>query len=214
MAKWVFTILALILLLFNAAPALAHKMSVFAAAEGKTIAGQAYFRDGAPVRNAQVTVFDAAGRTLGQSKTDEAGKFSFQPRARCDHRFVVDAGDGHAAEFTVPGEELPSSLPGFGAAATPPMAKADAAPRTPPKSGPDAGKVVDPRTPEESLRGELEAIRQQIVALRADLAARDEKARWHDVLGGIGYILGFSGVAFYFAGLRRKSGAHAGAPTP
>jgi nickel transport protein len=201
------------LLLFNAAPALAHKISVFAAADGKTIAGQAYFRDGAPVRNAQVTVFDAAGRKLGQFKTDEAGKFSFQPRSRCDHRFLVDAGDGHAAKYTVRGEELPSSLPTTGQTAPPPTALADAAARMPPAGGPPPASAADARAPEESLRGELEAIRQQIVALRADLAARDEKARWHDVLGGIGYILGLSGVTFYFAGLRRKSTGHAGTPT-
>jgi nickel transport protein len=207
-------VLALILIAVNADPARAHKMSAFAAVEGKKIVGEAYFRDGSPVRDAQVTISDAAGRKLGQSKTDDAGKFSFEPRTRCDHHFVVDAGDGHTAEYTVRSQELPGSLPAEGETPAPPVAKAVVPARAPTASGPTKSEAADPRLTGESVRGELEAIQREIVALRADLAASEGKARWHDVLGGIGYILGMMGVAFYFAGLRRKPGGHGGTQAP
>ena len=80
------------------------------AVEGDTIRGEAAFRDGAAVRHATVTVLGPAGESLGQTQTDEKGLFRFQPQRRVDHRLVVDAGGGHAAEFTVTAAELPARL--------------------------------------------------------------------------------------------------------
>ncbi|HOU21896.1 MAG TPA: hypothetical protein PKX16_06700 [Kiritimatiellia bacterium] len=56
-----------------------------------------------------------------------------------------------------------------------------------------------------ALQGELQALQKQIVELRRDLAARDDRTRLRDILGGIGYILGLMGLAFYFLGTRRKT---------
>ena len=45
---------------------------------------------------------------------------------------------------------------------------------------------------------------KQLAALRRELAEFKEKQRFQDVLGGIGYLLGLAGVAFYFLGVRRS----------
>jgi len=201
----------LVLNLTIASPAAAHKASVFAAVQGKVIAGEAYFRDGTPLRSAEVTVFDPAGTKLGETKTDAQGKFSFEPRRRCDHRLVVDGGEGHAAQYTVRAEELPSSLPDGGAAPGPSSQSPPLAPANAPAAAPPAGAAPRPAT-QDDLHGELEAIEKQLVELRRDLAARDDSTRWRDVLGGIGYILGLMGVAFYFLGVRRKAASQAGPP--
>jgi len=193
------------------APAFAHKLNLFAYAEGKTLQGEAYFRGGDPVRNAAVTVFDAEGRKLGDATTDEEGKFTFEARFGCDHKLVVDAGAGHCAEYTVPADELPGDLPPPTAAGRPP-AETPVPPTEMPVETPveqdvptsPADKPATAPPSEESLETRGEALTRQIVQLRKQLDDHEQKTRWHDVLGGIGYILGLMGVVFYFLGVRRK----------
>jgi nickel transport protein len=194
----------MILSLLIATPADAHKASVFAAVRGKTISGEAYFRDGAPVRNARVTVLDAGGGKLGETQTDAAGRFTFEPSRRCDLRVVVDAGDGHAAEYTVRADELPADLADGGQGAAPAGESAPATSSFAAAKDRPGKQNAQPSDSLQDVRGELEAIQAQIVQLRRDLAAREDRARWSDVLGGIGYILGLMGLAFYFLGVRRK----------
>ena len=196
--------LAMILAALINPQAWAHKANVFAAAQGKTISGEAYFRDGTPVRGARVTVFDPEGKPLAESQTDAKGKFSVPIVRRCNHRVVVDAGDGHVAEYLVRAEEIPADLPdkkASGAApVSPPVApptESDAVP-TPDGSAPPSDDMA-------AVRAELEALQTQLVQLRRDLAAREDRARWSDMLGGIGYILGLMGLAFYFLGASAKS---------
>ncbi len=202
--------LLLVLQLAIATPAAAHKASVFAAVQGKVISGEAYFRDGSPLRSAQVTVFDPAGAKLGETKTDAEGKFSFEPRRRCDHRVVVDGGEGHAAQCTVRADELPGGLPGGDAGQSAPDRSPQSSPANDPPATPHVA-AAGPPVRHDDLHGDLEAIQNQLVQLRRDLAARDDSARWRDVLGGIGYILGLMGLAFYFLGVRRKA---ASPPSP
>ncbi|MBN2477227.1 MAG: hypothetical protein JXB62_21645 [Pirellulales bacterium] len=54
----------------------------------------------------------------------------------------------------------------------------------------------------------LDSVRNEIVELRRQLNQYEQTTRLRDVLGGIGYILGIAGVAFYFLSRRRKQ------PTP
>jgi nickel transport protein len=46
-----------------------------------------------------------------------------------------------------------------------------------------------------------------LAELRKEVARYENKVRLHDVLGGIGCILGFMGLAFYFLGVRRREKA-------
>ncbi|NUQ61918.1 MAG: carboxypeptidase regulatory-like domain-containing protein [Pirellulales bacterium] len=181
-----------------ASPALAHKIHVFAYAEGHTIRGEAYARDGGPVRDAAVTAFGPGGVRLGEATTDAEGKFTFEARFRCDHRLAIDAGGGHAAEFTVSAEELPKDLPA--------RASEDKPQESPipllatPQTAVSAASPMD----EEALLAKLEAVDRQIVQLRMQIDGYEQKVRLHDVLGGLGYILGLMGVAYYFFGRRKK----------
>jgi nickel transport protein len=47
------------------------------------------------------------------------------------------------------------------------------------------------------------AVSRQIRPLREQLEAYESKTRLHDTLGGIGYIVGIAGIAFYFMGRRK-----------
>lgn len=58
---------------------------------------------------------------------------------------------------------------------------------------------------DHSLSREIASLRTQVVKLREDLQAFQSAVRIRDVLGGIGYILGLMGVAFYVAGRKHRA---------
>ena len=172
----------------------AHKLNVFAHVEGHTIRGNAYFPGNVPAREIQVTAVAPDGRELGRTKTDQEGKFALDIRERSDTKIVAVAEDGHGAEFTVHAAELPEDLP-----AAAPSAGPTAGPPGPPAAHP-AGQ---PSLPGQDLPGEIQALRAQVVELRGQVYDYEQRLRFRDVLGGLGYILGLAGVACYLLSLKR-----------
>ena len=157
-------------LIVCAAPALAHKINVFAYAEGKTVTGRVYFSGGGKARGMEVKVIGPSGEQLGEVTTDDDGTFTFEAHASCDHMFVVETADGHAARYTVRADELSAG-----------------------EGAPGSSAVI-----------------RQIALLREQLEEQEHKRRLRDVLGGIGYIFGVAGVAFYFLGRRRNASGQRG----
>ncbi|MEO5338811.1 MAG: hypothetical protein H7841_18305 [Magnetospirillum sp. WYHS-4] len=166
-------IAALLLLVLATAPAWAHRINLFATAEGDRIKGVVTFGGGGKGAGLTVRAKGPDGALLGEAATGPDGGFSLPVGSRMDHLLTVDLDDGHAATFVVKAEEFPVTLPAGDAARIPPGA------------------------------GDLElAVARQIAPLRAQIAAYEERIRWHDVLGGIGYILGLAGIAFFLLGRR------------
>jgi hypothetical protein len=201
---------ALVLLfgLYGATPALAHKLNVFATVQGNVVEGEVYYQDGTPARSVAVTVLDPDGEALGKTSTDQEGKFTFEPRFRCDHKLIADAGLGHQAEYTVEVDELPRDLPARGAGDS--VGEADPAPATHSHPQDDQhGHQHSPvnRSDEENLTAEIQALSQQVNALRKDLDKWKSRLWLQDIVGGIGYILGIMGLVSYFLGARRKEKA-------
>ncbi|HUX07599.1 MAG TPA: hypothetical protein VMX35_09835 [Acidobacteriota bacterium] len=57
----------------------------------------------------------------------------------------------------------------------------------------------------EEIRSIVEAaVAQRIRPLVREIRRLEEQVWLHDILGGIGYIAGLAGVAFYFLGVRRR----------
>jgi nickel transport protein len=196
-------------LLLVPATAEAHKLNVFAtvSSDGKTIEGNAFFRGGGKAQNATVTAFDPSGKELGRTTTDAEGDFHLSVAARCDVKLVVDAGDGHGETFNIPAAEFSKDPPAAGAepAENPPATAA-----VPASSGNSSTSSAD-ANPDVSTK--INALHNQIVQLRKDLNAAENRLRFRDILGGIGFILGLSGAAFYFLGSRRH-GPPAKSPSP
>lgn len=164
--------LAFAVLLLFAAPAEAHRLKVFASAEGAAISGYAYFSGGGRARGTEVIAAGPDGTPVFQGVTGGEGEFAFQATRRMDHIIIVDGADGHRASFTLHADEIPAHLPaGAEAAAIAPT--------------PDA--VLD------------EAIARQIRPLREQIEAYQDEIRLRDIIGGIGYIVGLAGLAFGFS---------------
>ncbi len=201
---WVSSLAIVIFLIFGASFCFAHSIKVFATTEGETITGYAYSRGGERIRNQSIFIKNTAGNLLGETRTDENGEFRFTATSRCDHVIVLELADGHRASFTVTADELPDKLP-----------SEDEATENSPSPESPAEKAIAthedlPLTDQgislEDIKKIVEkSVSQQIRPLREQLEEYEATVRWHDTLGGIGYILGIMGVVFYFLSARKKA---------
>jgi nickel transport protein len=193
-------------------PCDAHKVKMFASAEGNVITGYLYYTTGGKPKNATVLIRDTSGNALGEVITNESGEFTFTADTKRDYVFVAELADGHRADFTVTADELPDSLPGVAGEETAPLenTQSEAKEQTNISSAENDSQAKEETTAQIPL-DEIEniidkAVSKQIRPLREQLDRYEEKVRLHDVLGGIGYIIGLMGLA-YFIGARRKSNA-------
>ncbi|EME69379.1 hypothetical protein H261_13424 [Paramagnetospirillum caucaseum] len=167
-------LLVILFTLLLAAPAGAHKLKVFASAEGTDIVGSAYFAGGDKAAGVPGRILGADGSLVAVFATAADGTFRQGVTARMDHIIAVESEDGHAARFTLPAAELPSSLPEGKAAAV----SADTA----------------------ALEA---AVARQIRPLREQLDSYEERIRLHDLMGGIGTIFGLFGCWAWLQSRRR-----------
>ncbi len=186
----------------------AHKVKMFASAEGNVITGYVYYTTGGKPKNATVLVQDHAGNLLAEITADEQGEFTYTTEAQQDYVFVLDLADGHRASFTVKAEELSDVLPSSESKTSSEMQE-QPMPEMAQQASSETEKTspISPTNPQISAE-ELEkivdkAVAKQIRPLREQLDQYEAKVRLHDILGGIGYILGLMGLG-YFLGARKK----------
>lgn len=210
--------LATVLLLCAAAPALAHKVTLFAYAEGGDIVADAFYSRSNKVRQGKIVVADAAtGEKLAEITTDEAGgaRFPVPPKAlaaRHDLKLTLVAGEGHQDDILVRASE-------FAPAEKPKPAEKSAA-KAAPAEKPAAQSVqaaqVAPQPSPRLDQAELEAlveraaeraVEKKVAPLRQMLERQaGDGPRLVEIVGGIGYILGLFGVAAFFAARRKDRG--------
>jgi nickel transport protein len=201
-------------------PALAHRVLVFAYAEGDTIHTESKFVPDTPVRAGKVMVMDAkTGQELLTGQSDALGKFSFKIPAqaaaqRMDLKIVAEAAMGHRGEWLLKADNYLSG----DKSASPASPKAAPAPV---ETAADTGKmpVLPVKEAPSGVQGNQVAnLDQQALeatlnkALERQLAPINEKlteltmhrTSLTDILGGIGYILGFFGLWAYFQSKGRQ----------
>jgi nickel transport protein len=205
-ALFVQGILLVLVIAAGATPALAHRVLVFAYAEGDTIHTESKFVPDTPVRQGKIEVMDKqTGKALLTGQTDDQGKFSFKiPAAaaaqKLDLEIVVEAAMGHRGSWLLKANSyLPGATPGQAVApppATPVSATVPLAPATKTAN-------VDPQALEAVLNKALE---QKLAPLNAKLTDLTiHRTSLPDVLGGIGYIFGLFGLWAYFQSTRKKN---------
>lgn len=191
-------ICVVVVLVLSAHPVWAHKVKCFAALEEDVITGYAWMGGGGRPQNVPYRVFGPDNQLLTSGVTDAEGRFSFRPSGTVAHRIEVEAGPGHTAVYTVPHSEL------AGAAVSPP---GELVPTV--RVGDDAAASVE--EDHSGLQAAIEAaVSRQVAPLRRELAEYQSQNRMQDMLAGLGFILGITGVAFYFMGRRRFQSEESG----
>jgi nickel transport protein len=188
---------AALCLILAPAPALAHKLNLFAHADGAMISGRAYFSGDIAARQIDVIARAASGREIGRTKTDDEGSFTFPARIRIDYHLTAETADGHAASYVVSAAELPGNLPTDSAA----PAKQ---PPTPAAEGPSNTAAAESKNEPIPAGAQIEALRKQIESMREQIDQTEQRIRFRDIVGGIGYILGLAGVGFYLKARQRE----------
>ena len=103
-------LLAPLLALCLASPALAHKLRVYATHDGSDISGRAFFIGGGGARGVDWVARDSGGATVATGQTDDSGGFRFAlATAAAGLTVSVNTGDGHMASTTLGGAaEVPA----------------------------------------------------------------------------------------------------------
>jgi nickel transport protein len=185
-------VLTVAIMLCTSGEAVAHRLNVFAAHDGTRITGEAYFSGGARAQGISVRAVGAGDKVLAEVRTDAEGNFAFPPLPPDALEIVADAADGHIARFRLTAADMGGAVDN-GAVTTVPSSQATA------DSVPPAGPV------------ELEpiidrAVARRIVPLQRQIAEYEAKIRLHDILGGIGYLAGIAGIAFWWLARREGRG--------
>lgn len=200
---------ALLLSLNLPLPANAHNLKLFGSVEGRTISGYAYYSGGG--RPAGVTVFllGPAGEQLGDVVTNDKGEFEMEAPFKADFLLTLNTGDGHTASWQLTAGEFPDDLARLKPAAV-------VSPRTgneEESSGRSKDCFFSERgfSPVElqklvtaAVSDAIKPLQQQINLYRSQLDDYENQIRFHDILGGIGYILGMAGLFIMIKS--RKSG--------
>lgn len=199
-------------------PALAHQVNVFAVAESGVLRGEGYFGGGAKARDCPVEVLDATGAVVASGRTGQDGSFALTLPAKLDPPLTVAlrAGDGHRGDYTLTAADLGAAASASTAqtpfAPVPTSAHSEPVHAAGTRPAPQALSGVSAPTPDEARLAELveaaaaRAVEEKLSPLRlelAKLAAREDSARFRDVIGGLGWIAGLLGLA---AWLKRPKG--------
>ena len=172
----------------------AHKVTVFAWAEGGRVFTQSKFSGGKMVKAGKVEVFDGSGNLLLEGRTDDDGAFDFQAPSITDLKIVLTAGMGHQNSWLLSAADLGQAERTSSAThASPPDPTVLEAPRASVPSA--AGPALTAREIEAIVARQLEEKIKPLVRMIA--ASQEKKTTMADIVGGIGYIIGLVGLGAY-----------------
>jgi len=175
MKKFLFALLFPLFLTF------AHKISAFIDYEDGKATVYSYFSDGTPAKNAKVEVIDEkTHKVVLTGKTDQngvftfkvpyAGKFKVVINAELGHRAVAELVTGNVGNNTSKGKNVETTQP-----------QGETTPQTCTLNGGEIRKI---------LNEELKPIHQMLLKIEEE----QEKVRFSEILGGIGWIFGIFGL--------------------
>ena len=196
-----FAMLLLIVFCFSST-VFAHKVMVFAWVDGDTIHTRSKFSGGKKAINSDILVYNTDNKLLLQGKTDQQGEFSFPIPARTDLRIVLNASMGHKAEWVILSDEIitvPASAP-----AESKLADDEAVDGNFVHNASDLQQVSTSLTKEEIrdiIEKELDRKLAPVIKMLEDSYTKGPEIK--DIIGGLGYIFGLAGVAFYFANRKK-----------
>ncbi|MFQ6370560.1 hypothetical protein [Shewanella sp. YIC-542] len=188
------TVLLSVLLAFST-PATAHLLKVFAWVEGNQIVGNAYFAGGVAAAGTEITVLDDQGQLIAKANPDEHGEFRITIPGAANYRIEADTGDGHVAHWDIKAAEI-AAVPETKPAAVAEHAHPHPASVTPEAAvAPSSASSLDA---EALARVVQTAVAKEVGPLRQEVQQYADRVRLSDVLGGIGFIFGITGLALWW----------------
>ena len=188
-------VLGVVLLCAASSIAYAHKVNVFAYAEGDQVYIQGYFSDGTKAKNSDVTVYTQDGHEFAKGQTNENGEFAFPTRGKTQAlRIVLNAGMGHQASYDIPTDEMadvPAAMDADPVDAANPQATQAGADRV---HGSNSESRASAQPSEAMVR---KAVAEGVLPLAREISELKERRGFSDIVGGIGLILGILGVFAY-----------------
>lgn len=183
-SKSLIPLTALICLLLLSTSAFAHKVNMFAYAEGNNIFMEGYFADGKKAKRCEVTVFNSQGEELHAGLTDVEGQYQFAIPEMTDLKIVLNAGMGHQASFLLPVDELKDEEDSIQSTVNTDVAVTISG------SGANInaealGLIVD------------QAVAKAVRPVMRSIAEMREEKSFSSIIGGIGFIFGMMGLYFY-----------------
>jgi nickel transport protein len=161
-------ILVMFLLVLVSSPAFAHGLELFVNAEGNDLIGSVTYDDEKVVTGAKVIVYNDHSEELTTLTTDAEGMFRY---ARVDDgtvHFKVTTADGHSISYE--GSDAEEEIEEYAH---------------------DHGDGDE----DSDLHHEMEhLLDREIGKVREDIYRLEHTTRFHDVVGGIGYIVGVLGI--------------------
>lgn len=200
------SLLLMILILMGSFPGMvhAHKVNMFAFAEGDQVFVEGYFSDGKRAKNSEVIVYGPDGDVLVKGVTDEEGAYTFDIPGPGDLRITLNAGMGHMTEYVIASNEL------SGVDAGAPVVETDHANIVPAADSASASPAAGAAPVAAAVsRAELKkALGEAIRPLMRGISELEERRSFSDIVGGLGFIVGIAGVYFYVKarGMLRQAG--------
>lgn len=187
----------------NSPIALAHKVLVFAYASGGEIVTETSFASGRPAQNSPIVVMDGNENTIVKGETDEQGIFRFPipPQALQageDLLIIAEAGEGHRGTWLLRAADY---------GAQPPDGVVENVEEKPQPHVAHTGTDAPVQSSCEELERRIEeTVAAELAPVKRMLAKEQtQQTSLQDILGGLGYIFGLAGIAFYFQA-RKKYG--------
>lgn len=199
--------LCLWVLITMAGTASAHRVNVFAWAEGDTIYVESKFAGGKRVTAGKIQVLDSKGFELLAGRTNDQGEFSFKVPKPTDLKIRIVAGQGHQGEWTIRAAEL-GDMPSKTASetSTEDLMQSDQKKSVALKTVASGTAAPDAAVQPEELKAIIESILDKklkpITRMLADM--RQKGPTVSDIFAGIGYILGLVGIAAYVHSRKKK----------
>lgn len=163
----------------------AHKVTVFGWKEGDRVFTESRFSGGKRVKNGRIEVYDDSGAKLLEGRTDDQGCFSFAVPEGKGLDIVLKAGAGHQGHWEIPVDSNEK----------------------------ENNVIVEKTKKREDLQAnpeELEAIVEKVMDKKLKpvitmlMEQQNSGPSVTDIIGGIGYIIGLTGLAAWFSGRNRK----------
>ncbi|MCA9438943.1 MAG: hypothetical protein KC978_24370 [Candidatus Omnitrophica bacterium] len=179
----------------------AHNLEAEIAVDNIQFTVRAFFEDGTPARSASAEVIAPDGQVLAEGVTDSEGRFTFSDELKGKIEVAVEDNTGHREVFPLSPAAIALAIKGEATELEHTHGEGGHH-----HSGDTEGDHDHGEEETDHLHGDdpiSEAAPEKGLVLTQDARG----GQTNRVISGLGYVLGITGILFYFLGYKQKAGA-------